>query len=108
MINWQARFAIVRNPHIDLSVSERIVFADLQTSRVDKRKIVDGKPAYIRSVWFNVAFVGDAFEPAKALHGGEYIDVLRASQTYEKDKNGKYFLNMTVYEFDLSERSSCG
>lgn len=100
MNNFTARYAKVINPHIDLSISERIVFATLKTSRVDRRT---DPVTYHASEWENVAFVGDAFEPAKALGGGEIIDVLRGSQTNEKNAKGVCEFKQTVFEFKLSE-----
>lgn len=98
--NFTARYAKVVNPHIDLSISERIVFATLKTSRADKRT---NPVTYHTSEWVNVAFVGDAFEPAKAFSGGEIIDVLRGSQTNEKNAKGVLEFKQTVFEFKLSE-----
>lgn len=98
--NFTARYAKVINPHIDLSVSERIVFATLRTSRADKRT---NPVTYHTSEWSNVAFVGEAFEPAKALCGGEVIDVLRGSQTNEKNSKGVAEFKQTVFEFKLSQ-----
>lgn len=100
LTNFTARYAKVAHPHIELSISERIVFATLSTTRADKRT----NPAtYYVSEWENVAFVGDAFEPAKALCGGEVIDVIRGSQTFEKDSRGNPKFRQTVFEFKLSE-----
>ena len=80
---------------LDLGVSERIVFATICTTRADKRT---NPPTYHASKWENVAFVGDAFEPARALCGGEIIDVIRGSQTYEENSRGEKELRQTIFE----------
>ena len=103
MVNFTARYAKVSNPNINLSKSERIVFADLRTSRADKRT---DPPTYHSSDWKGVAFLGDAFEPAKALSGGELIDVVRGSIRNEQNANGEYSLSLTVFEFRLSDVKS--
>lgn len=100
MNNFSAKYAKVSNPHIDLSISERIVFATLTTSRTDKRT---DPPTYHTSVWENVGFVGNAFEPAKAFCGGEIIDIVKGSQIREKNGRGEYDFKQTVFEFKLSE-----
>lgn len=99
MINFEGKFLRVFDPQIKLQLSEKKVFATVTSSRKDART----EPAtYIRSKWFDVAFVGDAFEPAKAFRGGELIDVTKGCITHEK-RDGKYYLNLTVFEFVLSE-----
>lgn len=101
MINFTCRYAKVFEPQIKLDISEHKVFANLSTSRKDNRT---EPPTYIRSVWKNVAFVGEAFEPAKALRGGEVIDVIRGAITNEKNlKTGKTYTNLVVFEFALSD-----
>jgi len=103
MINFSCRYAMVFEPHIELKISEHKVFANLTTSRKDNRT---DPPTYVRSTWYNVAFVGEAFEPAKALRGGEKIDVIRGAITNEKKPNtGKTYTNFVVFEFDLSDVS---
>lgn len=99
MINFEGKFIRVFDPKINLQVSEKTVFATLKSSRKDNRT---EPPTYHRSCWYNVAFVGDAFEPAKAFKGGELIDVLRGCITREK-KGEKFYLNLTVFEFVLSK-----
>ena len=99
MINFEGRSIRVYDPRINLRVSEKTVFATLKSSRKDSRT---EPPTYHRSVWYDVAFVGDAFEPAKAFKGGELIDVLKGCVTREK-KGGTFYLNMTVFEFALSQ-----
>lgn len=104
MMNFSCRYAMVFDPQIKLGVSERKVFATLTTSRKDNRT---NPPSYHRSTWYDVEFVGDALEPAKALHGGEKIDVIRGAVTHEKNtKTGKSYYNFVVFEFTLSEDST--
>lgn len=104
MINFTCKYAYVFDPKIKPEISETTVYANLSTSRKDKRT---NPIKYINSNWSNVAFRGDAFLPAKELKGGEKIDVIKGSITHEKDeKSGKTFLNLVVFEFALSETSS--
>lgn len=101
MVNFTCRYAMVFEPQIKLDISEHKVFANLTTSRKDNRT---DPPTYVRSTWYDVAFVGEAFEPAKALRGGEKIDVVRGAITNEKNpKTGKSYLNLVVFEFALSD-----
>lgn len=101
MINFTCKFAFVYEPHINLEISEHKVFANLVTSRKDNRT----EPvSFVRSTWYDVSFVGDAFEPAKALRGGEKINVIRGAITNEKNpKNGKTYMNLIVFDFELSD-----
>ena len=99
MINFTGKFIKVYDPNIKLQVSEKIVFATLKSSRKDNWT---DPPTYHTSVWYDVAFVGDAFEPAKAFQGGELIDVLKCCITREK-KGEKFYLKLTVFEFALSQ-----
>lgn len=103
MLNFSGKFIKVFEPRIKLDVSERTVFCNLSSYRKDDR---NDEPTYINSHWKDVAFVGEAFEPAKCLKGGEVIDVLRGAISYEKNaKNGNYYLNLFVFEFALSDIS---
>lgn len=102
MINFTGKYMMVFDPQIKLNISERIVFANLTSSRTDTRT---NPPSYIRSTWFDVAFVGDAFELAKTLKGKEIINVIRGAITCEKNKNGKYYTNYSVFEFEFSDTS---
>lgn len=54
--------------------------------------------SYHHSEWPNVAFVGSAFEAAKAFTGGEVIDVQRGSATMETAPSGTS-LKLTVFDF---------
>lgn len=103
MINFTGKYMMVFEPQIKLNVSEKKVFANLTSSRKDKRT---DPPTYIRSTWFDVAFVGEAFELAKTLSGGEVINVTKGAITNEKSsKNNKYYTNLTVFEFELVEKN---
>ena len=100
MLNFTGRFLYVSIPAIRLDVSERIVFANLTSSRADKRT---SPVVYHRSYFYDVQFVGDAFEAAKALKGGEKIDVIRGMHTNEKDgRSGRCYPKYVVFEFELS------
>lgn len=106
MVNFKGHYMMVFNPQIKLDVSECMVFANLTSSRKDSRT---DPPVYYRSTWFDVAFVGEAFEPAKALRGGEKIDVVRGMMTNEKNPNtGQYHTKVVVFEFALSQLSRGG
>ena len=101
MLSVCGKYCTVYNPCVRLNVSENILFADITSSSKDTRT---DPPTYIQSRWSNVAFVGDAFEPAKGLVNGDKINILRGSisNVWNKQKN-KAFLNITVYEFEMSD-----
>lgn len=100
MFNFTGRFVTVFNPEIKLNVSEHTVFANLSSSRKDSRTT---PPTYKKSNWLGVRFVGEAFEPAKALRNLDKIDIVRGAISNEKsEKNGKYYTEIVVFEFSLS------
>lgn len=103
MFNFTGKYVTVFNPEIKLDVSEHTVFANLSTSRKDNRTV---PPTYKNSSWLGVRFVGEAFEPAKALRNMDKIDIIRGAISNEKnEKNGNFYLEIVVFEFSLSVTS---
>ena len=103
MLNFTGKFLYVSNPRPNPGPGSKIAFADLASSRVDKRTT---PPTYYRSHFYDVQFVGDAFEPACALQGGEKIDVIRGMHTNEADgKTGKAHPKYVVFEFRPSPKN---
>lgn len=104
MLNITGKYVTVFNPEIKLDVSEHTVFANLNTSRKDNRT---APPTYITSSWLNARFVGEAFEPAKALRNMDKIDIIRGAITNEKsESNGKFYNELVIFEFALSNVSN--
>lgn len=101
MLNFTGRFLYVSNPRFCPDISDKIMFAELTSSRVDKRT---NPPKYYRSCFYDVQFVGDAFKPARAFTGGEKIDVIRGMHTNETDdRTGKARPKYVVFEFKPSQ-----
>lgn len=111
------KYIKVYNPNMKLNYSDRVVFADLVSSRktgnpkVDKDSgeiIVNNEtgeevPERAYSRWEG-RFVGNAFEAAKGLRDGVTIDIINGWVTYEPrraKKNGKTYYNavVTITEF---------
>lgn len=104
MLNFTGKFVTVFEPHIKLDVSEHTVFANLSSSRKDNRT---EPPTYKSSSWFDVRFVGEAFEPAKALRNLDKIDIIKGAITNEKSSsNGKFYTELVVFEFSMSDLSA--
>lgn len=101
MFNITGMFVTVFQPQINLNVSERMVFANLSTSK--KNTDLEGRVSYENMTWKG-RFVGDAFEPSKALRNGDKIDIVRGMITnkYDKEK-GKLYVNVTIFEYALSD-----
>ena len=102
MLSFTGKYIKVFEPSIKLDVSERTVFCNLSSYRKDDKF---KEATYVNSYWNDVAFVGEAFEPAKCLKGGELINVVRGAFSYEKANNGKSYLKLFVFEFELSDVS---
>lgn len=100
MFNITRKYVTVFNPTIKLDVSERIVFADISTS---KKNVNNGEVTYENMLWKNTRFVGEAFEPAKALHNGDIIDIVEGAieNHYDKEKK-KQYTNVIVFKFEFS------
>lgn len=104
MLNFTGKFVTVFNPEIKLDVSEHTVFANLNSSRKDNRT---NPPTYKSSSWLNVRFVGEAFEPAKALRNMDKIDIIRGAITNEKSEtNGKFYTELVIFDFVPSKVSN--
>ncbi|BAL01904.1 hypothetical protein OBV_p-00490 (plasmid) [Oscillibacter valericigenes Sjm18-20] len=114
-----SKYVVVNNVTMRFAFSEKVLFADLRTSRKTGKQRVDkasgevltdshGNPIPERtySHWEG-RFVGNAFEPAKALCNGQSIDITQG--WVEKDeatgKGGQKYTNVYVIitDFVLSE-----
>lgn len=101
MFNITGKFVTVFQPEIQLNVSERIVFANLSTSK--KNKSVGGEISYVNMSWKG-RFVGDAFEPAKALRNGDKIDITSGAITNRYDKiNDHLYVDVIIFDFSMSD-----
>lgn len=102
MFNITGKFVTVFQPEIQLNVSERIVFANLSTSK--KNKGVGGEISYVNMSWKG-RFVGDAFEPAKALRNGDKIDITSGaiSNRFDKSNGGHLYVDVIIFEFAMSD-----
>lgn len=102
MLNITGKFVTVFQPQIKLNVSERMVFANLSTSKKNTR---GGEVSYDNMSWRG-RFVGDAFEPSKALRDGDKIDITSGMITnkYDKEKQQLY-VDVTIFDFAMSDTS---
>jgi hypothetical protein len=84
-----------------VEVKEKVVLVNLGDSKKNK----DG--TWDNWTWFNVAFVGQAKDPATTLNEGDLIEIISGQLTQAKDKNDpkKFYNNMVVFEFDFMQRS---
>mgnify|MGYP003291968382 CR=1 FL=1 len=114
-----SRFVKVYDPTIKLNYSDKVLFANLVTSRktgnakIDKttgevvRDSETGKEVQERafSRWEG-KFVGNAFEPSKTLRDGDMIDIVNGWVTAEpftgKDGKPHISLMVTIAEFEPS------
>lgn len=101
MLNITGKYVTVFQPQINLNVSERMVFANLSTSKKNTSR--EGDISYENMSWKG-RFVGDAFEPSKALRDGDKIDIVRGMITnkYDKEKK-KLYVDVTIFEYALSD-----
>lgn len=114
-----SRYVFVSNVTMRFAFSEKVLFADLRTSRktgnmkVNKEtgEIINdehGNPVPERaySRWEG-RFVGNAFEPAKALSNGQYIDIVNGWLEKEEStgKHGQKYTNVfaVISDFTLSD-----
>ncbi len=115
-----SKYVKVYDPTIRLNYSDKVLFANLTTSRKTGNIKVDkstgeavlnaetGKPVQERaySRWEG-RFVGNAFEPSKGLRDGDSIDIVNGWITSEKyvGKDGKerYRTVVTISDFQPSE-----
>ena len=115
-----SKYVRVYDPTIKLNYSDKVLFANLTTSRKTGNMKVEkdtgevvlnadtGKPVQERafSRWEG-RFVGNAFEPSKGLRDGDSIDIINGWVTSEKyvgkDGKEKYRTVVTISEFQPSE-----
>lgn len=113
-----SKFVVVTNVTMRFAVSEKILFADLRTSRKTNEPWVDkdsgevkvdesGNPLMKRefSHWEG-RFVGNAFEPAKALKNGQTIDIVNGwiekNEFSGKDGKPRSQIYVVISDFSLS------
>jgi len=112
-----SKYVVVNNVTMRFAFSEKVLFADLCTSRktgkakADKETgeiiLKDGKPVPERtySHWEG-RFVGNAFEPAKALKNGQAINIINGWIDKEESTgtNGRKYINVfaVITDFTLS------
>ena len=118
-----SKFVTVSNVTMRFAFSEKVLFADLCTSRktgnpkVNKNTgeiITDAQgnpvPERIYTHWEG-RFVGNAFEPAKALKNGQAINILNGWIDREDSisKNGQKYINVfaVITDFELSDTIEC-
>ncbi len=96
-----SKYITVFKPEINLDKSENMVCATLSSSK--KVKDREGNVGYQHMTWYG-HFVGDAFEPAKALRSKDVIDIIKGIITnrYDKEKHCLY-VDVYVYEFAMSD-----
>lgn len=105
MFSVSRKYVTVFQPEIRLNTSEKIIFATLSTS---KKEMKDGVASYENTPWQG-RFVGDAFEPAKALRNGDKIDVVNGivEKKYVPEK-GREYVWVTVFDFAMSDLTKHG
>lgn len=113
-----SKYVAVSDVTMRYAFSERVLFADLRTSRktgnakVDKETgeiVTDGRgnpvPERVYTHWEG-RFVGNAFEPAKALRNGQTIDIVNGWMEKEvwRGEDGKRHekVFVVVAEFRMS------
>lgn len=114
------KYVRVFDPEIKLKVSDKILFANLVTSRKTGNPKVDKStgeavlnpetnkevPERINSRWEG-KFVGNAFEAAKGLRQGAAINIINGWATNEpfdgKDGKKHFALVVTITDFELSD-----
>lgn len=115
-----SKYVVVNNVTMRFAFSEKVLFADLRTSRktgkdkADKETgeiiLKDGKPVPERtySHWEG-RFVGNAFEPAKALKNGQAINIINGWIDKEESTgtNGRKYINVfaVITDFTLSNNT---
>ena len=99
---WITRnYVSVFDPTMKFDISEKMVFAKLSTSKKNTNQ--DGKTEYVNMRWM-ARFVGEAFEPAKALRNGDKVDIIKGIITnrYDKEKKTQY-VSVVIFEFGMSD-----
>jgi len=114
-----SKYVVVRNVTMRYAFSEKVLFADLRTSRKTGNPITDKEtgeistdkdgnpvPERVYAHWEG-RFVGNAFEPAKALKNGQAINVVNGWLDKEEStgKNGREYVNVfaVITDFTLSD-----
>ncbi|MEG0614115.1 MAG: hypothetical protein RR540_00045 [Oscillospiraceae bacterium] len=98
-----SRFVTVFQPEIKLNISEHVVFANLSSSKKNTDR--QGNISYQNMSW-NGRFVGDAFEPAKALRSGDKIDIINGGIVNRYDKEKKIlYVDVVIFQYIMSEKS---
>lgn len=110
-----SKYVAVSNVTMRYAFSEKVLFADLRTSKktgankFDKETgeiITDAQgnpvPERVYTHW-EARFVGNAFEPAKALKNGQFIDVVNGwIDKEERTKGGQTYTNVYVVITDFT------
>lgn len=115
-----SKYVKVFDPEIKLKYSDKVVFANLSSSRKtgnDKKDKKTGETLKdpktgtniverIYSRW-DARFVGNAFEAAKGLRGGENINIINGwivNEPFTDNAGKKHFTSyITITEFELSD-----
>lgn len=116
-----SRYVAVSNITMRFDFSEKVLFADLRTSRKTGRFKTDGTgeivtdekgnaiPERVYTYWEG-RFVGNALEPAKALRSGQTINILNGWIDKEVWKGGDNKRHEKVYavitDFELADFTS--
>lgn len=102
MLNCTGKFVTVFQPCIKTNVSDKILFANLSSSK----KNTHGEEVSYENMSWNGKFVGEAFEKAKSLKEKDKIDITKGAITnrYDKEK-GKLYVDVTVFDFEMSDLS---
>lgn len=90
-----SRFVKVWN----VAVNENYVTADLSTSRKEK----DGN--YTNSNYKFCKFIGSCLADAKNMQKGDTITILKGAIGKRKDKDGKLWDNVLVFDFEITQRA---
>ena len=81
-------------------IHDKFVKASISTSRKDKKT-----NEYVNSYW-NATFVGNCADEAKVLQEGDRIQISAAQIENAKGKDGKYWVNVTVFGFSVEDGSN--
>lgn len=114
-----SRYVVVSNVTMKFNVSEKILFADLRTSRktgnvkIDKETgetVTDaaGNPVYERKyTHWEGRFIGNAFEAAKGLGNGQAINIINGwiDKDEKEGKDGRRYTNVfvSITDFELPD-----
>lgn len=94
-----SKYVTVFNPIIDLDKSENVVQAKLSTYKKNIDR--DGNVTYSYMQWYG-RFVGEAFEPAKALRNGDKININSGIiENFKSENTDKVYTTVTVFDFEV-------